>query len=216
VSHAEKYGTLLVFINQLREKIGQTWGDPRTSPGGHSLHHNASLRLRMDKRNSKDADIYVPHPETGEDMLIGRHSKVTLVKNRFAKPYRESLDVPVFYEAYFPDISEQAFDAGRQIRLISVRKGVFSWNDLKIEGRKQFIEHIQNNNLLDDLIANLITVAGEKDLLLPPEITLYEPTVKKESKQDEQVDRGISGDGKAKNSQGSKDNSKKTRRKVGS
>ncbi len=54
VSYAERHGTLLVFINQLREKIGNTWGDPRTSPGGHSLHHNASLRLRMDKRNIKN------------------------------------------------------------------------------------------------------------------------------------------------------------------
>jgi len=173
VSYAEKHGTLLVFINQLREKIGQTWGDPRTSPGGHSLHHNASLRLRMDKRNSKDADIYVPDPETGDDMLIGRHSKVSLIKNRFAKPYRESLDVPVYYEAYFPEINEIAFDTGRQIKLISVRKGVFKWGELKIEGRKNFIDHINKENLLESLIADIRAKSVENDLILPPEIVLY-------------------------------------------
>jgi recombination protein RecA len=173
VSYAEKYGALLVFINQLREKIGQTWGDPRTSPGGHSLHHNASLRLRMDKRNAKEADIFVPDPETGEDMLIGRHSKVALIKNRFAKPYRESLDVPIYYEAYFPEIDDIAFDTGRQIKLISVRKGIFSWGELKIEGRKAFIDHIIKNKLTDKLIEAIRVKASEKDLILPPEIVLY-------------------------------------------
>ncbi len=174
VSYAEKYGTLLVFINQLREKIGMTWGDPRTSPGGHSLHHNASLRLRMDKRNSKEADIYVPNPETGDDMLIGRHSKVTLVKNRFAKPYRESLDVPIYYEAYFPEIVEMAFDTGRQVKLISVRKGVFNWDGfLKIEGRKAFIDRLRNDGLIDQLVDAIKIKAAEKDLILPPEIVLY-------------------------------------------
>jgi recombination protein RecA len=174
VSYAEKHGTLLVFINQLREKIGMTWGDPRTSPGGHSLHHNASLRLRMDKRDTQKADIFVPHPETGEDMLIGRHSKVTLVKNRFAKPYRESLDVPIFYEAYFPEIDEIAFDTGRQIKLISVRKGVFNWDGLKIEGRKQFVDHLIKEKLIDKLIEEIKVKASEKELILPPEIVLYE------------------------------------------
>ncbi len=173
VSYAEKYGTLLVFINQLREKIGMTWGDPRTSPGGHSLHHNASLRLRMDKRNSKDANIYVPDPETGEDMLIGRHSKVAVVKNRFAKPYWESLDVPIYYEAYFPEINEIAFDTGRQVKLVSVRKGIFNWDGLKIEGRKSFIDHIKKEKLTDKLINAIRLTADEKGLILPPEIVLY-------------------------------------------
>lgn len=175
VSYAEKYDTLLVFINQLREKIGAAmYSDPRTSPGGHSLHHNASLRLRMDKRASRKADIYVPDPETGDDMLIGRFSKVSLVKNRFAKPYQGSLDVPIYYEAYFPEIEEIAFDTGRQIRLISIRNKIFKWGDIKVEGRKNFIDKIKADNLLDNLIKNIKDVAQEKDILLPPEITLHE------------------------------------------
>ena len=173
VTKAEENGTLLVFINQLREKIGQTWGDPRTSPGGHSLHHNASLRLRIDKINSKEADIFVPDPETEEDILIGRHSRVSLIKNRFAKPYRESLKVPIYYEAYFPEIEEIAFDTGRQVKLISVYKGVFNWDGLKIEGRKNFIDHIVKENLTNDLIEAIKLKASEDELILPPEIVLY-------------------------------------------
>jgi len=175
VTKAEEHGVLLVFINQLREKINQTWGDNRTSPGGHSLHHNASLRLRIDKMNSKDADIYVPDPETEEDMLIGRHSRVSIIKNRFAKPYRESLEVPIYYEAYFPEIEEIAFDTGRQIKLISVYKGVFNWEGLKIEGRKNFIDHIVKEKITNSLIEAIKFKASEDELILPPEIVLYGP-----------------------------------------
>jgi hypothetical protein len=128
----------------------------------------------MDKRNSKDADIYVPDPETGDDMLIGRHSKVTLVKNRFAKPFRDSLDVPIYYEAYFPEIHEIAFDTGRQVKLITIRKDIYNWDGLKIEGRKQFIDHIIKEKLTDKLIEAIRAKAAEKEMILPPEIVLYE------------------------------------------
>lgn len=216
VSYAEKYGALLVFINQLREKIGQMWGDPKTSPGGHSLHHNASLRLRMDKRDTQKADIFVPDPETGEGMLIGRHSIVRLVKNRFAKPFREGLDVPIYYEAYFPEIEEIAFDTGRQIKLISVRQGVFKWGELKVEGRKAFIDKIKEKDALNILIEDIKKTATEKELILPPEITLYEPTIKDESKNDEQIDGRVPRDGKTEDSGSSKSKSKRTRGKKSS
>jgi recombination protein RecA len=214
VSYAEKYGVLLVFINQLREKIGVAFGDPRTSPGGHSLHHNASLRLRIDKRNAKDAEIYVPDPESGDDMLIGKYSKVSLIKNRFAKPYRESLDVPIYYEAYFPEIEEIVFDTGRQIKLISVWKGVFNWNGIKQEGRKEFINYVKENKLLDKLIEDVIKKAEEKELILPPEITLYELDLKAEGEQSGSMEEKdpILGSGEKKSSKGSKDNIKKARR----
>ena len=106
-------------------------------------------------------------------MLIGRHSKVTLVKNRFAKPYRESLDVPIYYEAYFPEIDEIAFDTGRQIKLISVRKGIFNWDGLKKEGRKNFIDHLKKEKLIESLIEAIRFKAVEQEIILPPEIVLY-------------------------------------------
>jgi len=132
----------------------------------------------MDKRETKKADIYVSDPETGDEMLIGRHSKVNIIKNRFAKPYRESLDVPIYYEAYFPEIEEIAFDTGRHIKLISVYQGVFKWGDLKAEGRKNFIDIVKSKKLLDNLIESIKFLALEKEILLPPEITLYEPKIK--------------------------------------
>ncbi len=87
VAHAEKNGTLLVFVNQLREKIGLNYGDPKTSPGGHCLHHNASLRLRMQKRQSKDAEIFVLDPDTGDDAVPNAYFITRTVTTYLIKLY---------------------------------------------------------------------------------------------------------------------------------
>jgi recombination protein RecA len=213
VSYAEKNGTLLIFINQLREKLGVVYGDNETSPGGHSLKHNASLRLKISKITRKDAEIRIIDEDTGEESLIGKHSRVKIIKNRFAKPFTESLEIPMYYEAYFPEIEDVVFDTGRQIKLISVRQGVFNWNGLKIEGKRDFINHIKENNLIDSLIADVTKVAKEKDILLPPEIVLYEPKIKKERLEDVKMEKQISSSGKEKDSRSSEDNDKETGRK---
>lgn len=214
VSYAEKNGTLLVFINQLREKLNVRYGNPETSPGGHSLKHNASLRLKISKKSGADADIYVPDPETGDPILIGRHANVKLVKNRFAKPFTENLEIPIYYEPYFPEIEDIAFEAGRQIKLISVREGIYNWNGVKIKGIKNFVDHIKNNNLVDDLIKEIKIAASEKGVILPPEINLYKTT--KGGDIDGKTTGEIPGDGTGEDSSGGKDNDKKSRRKKGS
>jgi len=173
VSYAAKYGTLLVFINQLRENLRVTWGDPETSPGGHSLKHNASVRLKVSKKNSKDANIMIQDEDTGDEKLIGRHANIRIIKNRVAKPYFTSIQVPIYYESYFPEIEEIAFDTGRQVKLITVMKGIFKWNDIRIEGKRNFISHILENNLIDDLINDVKEKSLEKNVILPPELMQY-------------------------------------------
>ncbi|MHA1470682.1 MAG: hypothetical protein ACTSSP_09010, partial [Candidatus Asgardarchaeia archaeon] len=207
-------GTLLVFINQLREKIGQRYGNPETSPGGHSLKHNASLSLKISKKSGKDANINIPDPETGEDMLIGRHAGVRLVKNRFAKPFTETLDIPIYYEPYFPEIEDIAFDTGRQVKLVSVRHEVFKWKELRIEGKKNFIKHIVDNSLIDEFINDIKEMASEKGVILPPEISLYRPL--KSGEVSGKSKGQLSGDGEKEDSSGGEDNPKKARRKTGS
>ena len=176
VGHAEKHGALIIFINQLRKNLSiGRYGDPDTSPGGHSLKHNASLRLKISKKKGQDANIFAPDPddEFGESILIGRYARIAIMKNRFAKPYLDSIEIPIYYEAYFPEIHEIAFDTGRQVKLISVRKGIYNWDGLKIEGRKQFIEHIVKEKLTDKLIEAIKVKASENEMILPPEIVIY-------------------------------------------
>ena len=171
-NYASKYGVLVVFINQLREKIGVMFGNHETTPGGRSLKHNASLRIQVSKMNSKDANIEV-EDEDGGPRLIGRKSRVYIRKNRFAKPFFESIEIPIFYEPYFPDIEDLMFSYGRQIKVISVRKGIFKWNDIKVEGKKAFIENIKSNDLQQALCGELIDKSQETGLFVPPEISKW-------------------------------------------
>lgn len=73
-----KSKTLVIFINQLRQKIGVMFGNPETTPGGWALKFYASLRLDMRKIEAiKDGD-----------MVIGSRHRVRVVKNRVASPFR--------------------------------------------------------------------------------------------------------------------------------
>ena len=66
---------------------------------------------------------------------------------------------------------ERVFDSGRQLKLISVRKNVFSWKNTKAGGRKAFLKHIKDNKLENELIADLESKAKSDSVALPPEIT---------------------------------------------
>ncbi len=81
-----KAGTCLIFINQLREKIGVMFGNPETTTGGRALKFFASVRVEV-RRNTAIKD--------GET-VIGNRTKVKIVKNKVAAPFRE-VEVDIFY-----------------------------------------------------------------------------------------------------------------------
>jgi len=200
VNYAGSHGAMVIFINQLREKIGVFFGNPETTPGGRSLKHNCSVRIQISKKGGKEADIFIENEE-GNESLIGRYARVNVRKNRMAKPYMESILVPVYYEAYFPDIEEMLFDVGRQLKLISVRKGVFKWEDSKgkehkLDGRRAFIDYIKSNKLEFLLANSLIAKAAEVGVFLPPEITQWYMNNTK-------AEEGIGSDEKTSNKEGS-------------
>ncbi len=81
-----KANTCLIFINQLREKIGVMFGNPETTTGGRALKFFASVRVEV-RRNTAIKD--------GET-VIGNRTKVKIVKNKVAAPFRE-VEVDIFY-----------------------------------------------------------------------------------------------------------------------
>ena len=82
--HAAIHDVLVIFINQIREKPGVMFGNPQTTPGGRALKFNASVRLRMTKRSSKDELIWAEKEEDGEAkrFIVGRNSGMAVDKNR--------------------------------------------------------------------------------------------------------------------------------------
>lgn len=172
---AESNGVLLIFINQIREQIGVMFGDPEKTPGGRALKHSFSLRLKVTKRKSKEALITRIDEETGEEILIGRQSYVKIEKNRFAKPMLDIMDIPIYYEAYFPAAEEIAFNVGRQMKIVSIRNKIFSWDGHKSEdpGKEAFIKNLKDNGLMNQFIASIKARAIENSVLLPPELSQY-------------------------------------------
>jgi len=211
---AEANGVLLIFINQIREKIGVMFGDPETTPGGRALKHFYSLRLKVTKRKSKEALINRADEETGEAILIGRQSYVKIEKNRFAKPMLDILDIPIYYEEYFPAAEEVAFNVGRQMKLVSIRNKIYSWegNRSDVEGKESFIKMLKDSGLMNQFISDIKDKAVENSVLLPPELELYKGEDDDGAGKNGKVQRSS----KAKDSTSSKKKPKTTRGKESS
>jgi recombination protein RecA len=77
---AHKTGTTLIFINQLRQKIGVTFGNPETTTGGNALKFYASVRV----------DVRRVGPIKVSDESVGSRTRVKIVKNKCACPFREA------------------------------------------------------------------------------------------------------------------------------
>src|SRR5436305_11908456 len=97
-----KANTCLIFINQLREKIGVVFGNPETTTGGRALKFFASVRVEVRRTTAlKDGET-----------VIGNRTKVKIVKNKIAAPFRE-VEVDIFYgkgisrESDLLDLGEQ-------------------------------------------------------------------------------------------------------------
>jgi recombination protein RecA len=74
-----KTNTTVIFINQIREKVGVIFGSPEVTPGGRALKFYASIRL----------DIRLRERIREDDVQIGQRVKIKVVKNKFASPYKE-------------------------------------------------------------------------------------------------------------------------------
>ena len=137
-------------------------------------------------------------------------------KNRVGPPLLDpengksiSVSTPVYYQPYFPDIAERMFDIGRQFKLIAVRKNIFRWGDVKVEGKSNFIKHIQDNKLTGKLLSALEEKAKENKSILPPEIVNFRKSKKvakkkmkdkEETEENAEIPKKVRGSGSKKDS----------------
>ena len=148
VASVSATGTILVFINQLREKIGVMFANPETTTGGRALKFYASVRL----------DIRRTETIKQGGAAIGNHVRVKVVKNKVAPPFKET----EFDIIYGLGISREGelIDYGVKLGLIEKSGAWFAYNGEKIgQGRENAKDYLAAN---PDLAAELEEKIREK------------------------------------------------------
>ncbi len=129
-----KSKTCVIFINQLREKVGVMFGNPETTPGGKALKFYASMRLDIRKMDTlKDADG-----------AMGNRTKAKVVKNKLAPPFRQAEFDIVFGEG----ISQEGciMDMGVQFDILGKSGAFYSYEGNKIaQGREKLRQYLRDN-----------------------------------------------------------------------
>ncbi len=139
----------VIFINQIRMKIGVMFGNPETTTGGNALKFYASVRLDIRR---------IGQIKDGEN-IIGNRTKVKVVKNKIAPPFR----VAEFDIMYNEGISAtgDAVDLGVQYGIVGKAGAWFDYNDAKIgQGREASKKYLKDNpKVMDEIIKKVKAAA---------------------------------------------------------
>ncbi len=157
-----KSNTVILFINQLREKVGVMFGNPETTPGGRALKFYATIRMDIRRTDSI---------KQGTE-IIGNRTRVKVVKNKVAPPFKTAEFDVLYGEGISREgcILDRAVDQG-----LIVKSGAwFSYNGDRIgQGRENARKYLKENpevtNLVDQKIRELVLGKGKKEEEAQPE-----------------------------------------------
>ena len=130
-----KSNTTVLFVNQIREKIGVMFGNPETTPGGRALKFYSSVRMDIRRIGSlKD----------GTD-IVGNRTRVKIVKNKVAPPFKNT-EFDIMYGKGISNVGD-IIDLALKGDIIEKTGAWFSYGDMKIgQGREKTKQYLEDNN----------------------------------------------------------------------
>lgn len=138
-----KANTTVIFLNQIRHKIGIMFGNPETTPGGMALKFYSSVRVEIRRAAQIQAS----------EKIVGNRVKVKVVKNKVAPPFRTA-EFDILYNEGISRISD-LINTGAKYGVVAKAGAWFSFNDQKlgqgIEGSRQFLK--ENPKIEKDIIS---------------------------------------------------------------
>ena len=147
-STVSRSNTLIIFINQIRMKIGVMFGNPETTTGGNALKFYASVRI----------DIRSIGKIKDKEDIIGSQTRVKIVKNKVAPPFK-IIDFDIMYGEGISKLGE-IIDLGVDNGIIKKSGSWFSYGDQKLgQGRDAVKEALKNNDALRDEIETKVRAA---------------------------------------------------------
>jgi len=145
-----KTGTVAIFINQVREKIGG-YGNPETTPGGRALKFYASVRIQVSRSSEKIMN--------GTDQ-IGVRTKCKVVKNKVAPPFK-SCEFDMIYGTGISKVGE-VLDLAVELNICKKSGAWFYYGDMRLgQGRENAKQYMKENPALMDEIEKLIREKAE-------------------------------------------------------
>lgn len=158
-----KTKTVVIFINQLRMKIGVMFGNPETTTGGNALKFYSSVRMEMRKKASIDQGV-------GDDKKsLGIRTRVKIVKNKIAPPFRQAEFDIMFSEG----ISKEGdiLDTAVAMNIITKSGAFFSFGATKLgqgrENAKTFLK--ENEKIRDEIEAKVRQLGKDPEIVLKAE-----------------------------------------------
>jgi recombination protein RecA len=131
-----------IFINQLREKIGVMFGNPETTTGGNALKFYASVRLDIRR---------VGQIKEGADNIIGNRTRVKVVKNKLAPPFK-TIEFDIMYGEGISKIGEM-IDLGVELEVIQKSGSWFSYQGSKLGQGRDAVKEILLDN--EEMVAEI-------------------------------------------------------------
>lgn len=139
-----KTSCVVVFINQLREKIGVMYGNPETTPGGRALKYFSSVRIDMRR---------IEAIKNGSE-LIGNRTRAKVVKNKVAPPFKEA-EFDIIYGEGISKLGE-IVDMGVKLDIIDKGGAWFTVGDVRLQGREAVKDYLKENpEICDEIEAKI-------------------------------------------------------------